>query len=582
MNAIDPVTAEVIRNAYNSIPEDMAAVMSRSAYSMIIYECNDFGIGLFDDKARLLGQFAGLPLFVGGLDSGLKAALEKFNPEELQDGDILTVNDTYMTGGHLMDVDVMGVIRYEGQLVGYTSVRAHWMDIGSASPGYPVNTTDIYQEGMRWGPTLVMRDGEFVRDVLDLFCINSRAPRMLVGDLSAQIAAIRMGSQRYRQLIDRFGLDVIRGTTDHILNLTEAKYRSFIASIPDGVYKAEGYADNDGISDEPVKLKVAVTVAGDDMTVDTTGTDRQTVGNLNTGLANSISAIRLALSFLYPDPDPKSNYGSFVPIHVVTEPGTVLHATEPAPCMHPHPVMLLIDLIIKALAPVLPEHVAAGLPGDSWNVYVMGEEPDSGESFMSGEALCGGWGACHHADGENALIHSAAGDFRNIPTELLESAYPFVVWRFGLGVDSGGGGKYRGGLNVVKEYELLTDATVSFHFDRSYMPQWGLFGGRDGARPRVMVYPSDGREPFQANKVESLQLPRGSRFICETGGGGGYGDPQERDPELVLRDVRDGFVSRRAAKEIYGVEVSHEVRPLQALAQDAAVAVGGDDMRVAE
>ena len=278
--SIDPITAEVVRNAYNSIAEDMAAVMSRSAYSMIIYECNDFGIAFFNENVELLGQFAGLPLFVGGLDSGLKAALQKFDPDELQDGDILTVNDTYMTGGHLMDVDVMGVIRYEGELVGYTSVRAHWLDIGTASPGYPVNTTNIFQEGLRWGPTLIMRNGEFVRDVLDIFCMNSRAPRVLVGDLSAQIAAIRQGSARYRQLIDRFGLDTVRRTTRHILDLTEAKYRSFIASIPDGKYEAEGYADNDGISDTPVKLKVTVTVAGDEMTIDTAGTDPQTVGNL--------------------------------------------------------------------------------------------------------------------------------------------------------------------------------------------------------------------------------------------------------------------------------------------------------------
>ena len=553
---IDPITAEVIRNAYNSIAEDMAAVMSRSAYSMIIYECNDFGIAFFNENVELLGQFAGLPLFVGGLDSGLKAALEKFDPDELQDGDILTVNDTYLTGGHLMDVDVIGVIRYQGELVGYTSVRAHWMDIGSASPGYPVNTTNIYQEGLRWGPTLIMRNGEFVQDVLDIFCMNSRAPKVLVGDLSAQIAAIRMGSQRYRQLIDRFGLDVVRRTTRNILDLTEARYRAFIGSIPDGAYEAEGYSDNDGISDDPVKLKVTVRVAGDEMTIDTTGTSPQTVGNLNTGLANSVSAARLAVSFLYPDPDPKANHGSFVPVHVVAEPGTVLYATEPAPCMHPHPVMLLIDLIIKALAPVLPNQVAAGLPGDSWNIFIMGQKPGSNEAFMSGEALCGGWGACKDADGENALIHSAAGDFRTIPVELLESAYPLLVRRFQLGVDSGGAGEHRGGLNVVKEYELLTDAILSFHFDRSYMPCWGLFGGHDGARPRVMVYPSDERGPFQANKIEELLLPKGSTFVGETGGGGGYGDPHQRDPHKVAQDVLNGYVSPDAAKTIYGVDPS--------------------------
>jgi N-methylhydantoinase B len=215
--------------------------------------------------------------------------------------------------------------------------------------------------------------------------------------------------------------------------------------------------------------------------------------------------------------------------------------------------MLMLDLVIKALAPVLPENVAAGLPGDSWNVFVMGQRPETGAFFVSGEALDGGWGACAKADGESALIHSAAGDFRNVPVETLEGRFPIRVRSFRLGRDSGGPGRFRGGLNVIKEYEVETDCRLTLHFDRALTPSWGLFGGRDGARPKVTLHPADGSPPRELLKVEQLPLSKGDRFVCETGGGGGYGNPRERDPERVKRDLLDGYVSPEAAREVYGL-----------------------------
>ncbi len=552
MSNTDPITSEVIRNAYNAIADDMSAVIARSAYSPIIYESHDYGIGIFDAKARLLGQYAGLPLFTGGLDAGLKATIEKYGYENLKDGDVFTVNDTYITGGHLNDVDVIGVVATDGVIDGFLCMRAHWNDIGTAEPGFPVNSRNIFQEGMRWGPTKIMDQGKWVQDVIDLLCINSRTPKTLMGDLKAQIAAIRLGAERMRWLVRRFGRDTLANATDHIFNATESKFRSFIASIPDGVYEAEGCSDNDGVTDDPVVVKVKVTIQGDRMLVDTTGSSKQRPGNLNTGFANTVSAVRLALALLYPEAEPDINDGSFRNIEVKAEKGSIFHAEDPAPCMRPHPVMLLIDLIVKALSPALPEHVAAGLPGDSWNVFVIGEDPRTGRLFMSGEALDGGWGASIEGDGASAVIHSAAGDFRNMPVETLESRNPVRINRLQLGVDSGGAGKFRGGLNVVKEYEVLTDATVTLHFDRARTPQWGLFGGKDGASPKVTVYKKDRPEGFVVNKVEQLPLKAGERFVCETGGGGGYGDPRERDPKLVREDLLNGSISEEAARTYYG------------------------------
>jgi N-methylhydantoinase B len=221
--------------------------------------------------------------------------------------------------------------------------------------------------------------------------------------------------------------------------------------------------------------------------------------------------------------------------------------------------MLMLDLVIKALAPVLPENAAAGLPGDSWNVFIMGEDPHTKAFFCSGEALDGGWGASLRTDGESAVIHSAAGDFRNMPVETLESRYPVLIKRFGLGPDSGGVGAHRGGLNVVKEYELLADAKLTLHFDRAHTPQWGLFGGGDGAKPKVTVFGTDKSAPEQVLKTEQLPLKQGARIIAETGGGGGYGEPIEREPELVRDDVMNGYVSVAAARQDYGVALTDEL-----------------------
>jgi N-methylhydantoinase B len=229
--------------------------------------------------------------------------------------------------------------------------------------------------------------------------------------------------------------------------------------------------------------------------------------------------------------------------------------------MHPHPGMLMLDLVIKSLAAVIPDCVAAGLPGDSWNVFVMGNRPDTGEFFVSGEAQEGGWGASAHADGESSLIHSAAGDFRNIPVETTESRHPIIIRRVALGRDSGGAGECRGGLNVVKEYELLTDSKVTLHFDRAKTPQWGLFGARAGAVPKVTLYPSDADETVEVLKVEQYPLKKGSRLVAESGGGGGYGSPLKRDPERVRLDVLNGYVSKEAAREVYGVVLIEDPDP---------------------
>ncbi len=242
-HSVDPVSTEVIRNAFNAIAEDMGAILNRSAYSPVIYECHDYGAALFNEKAETLGQAPGLPLFTGGLDAGIVATIEKYGAGGIADGDVFIVNDSYITGGHLNDVDIIGAIGYQNQLVGFACIRAHWSDVGMADPGFPVNTTQIYQEGLRLPPMRIMVDGQWVQDVLDVICLNSRLPKVLRGDLNAQVAAAKMGAQRMKALLGRFGLPTVRAATDRIFAATEAKFREFISHIPDGVYEAHGTSD---------------------------------------------------------------------------------------------------------------------------------------------------------------------------------------------------------------------------------------------------------------------------------------------------------------------------------------------------
>ena len=558
-NPLDAVTVEVLRNAFNAIADDMDAVLGRSAYSPVIYEMHDYGVAVFDAEGRTLGQAPGHPGFIGGLDWGIQAVLEKYGATGgMNEGDAFVINDSYVTGGHLSDVDVVVPIFHEATLAGFASSRAHWLDIGTAEPGFPVNTSNIHQEGIRLGATRVMHRGAWVDDIVDVLRWNTRMPTVLLGDLNAQIAAGRMAERRFADLIGRYGLKTISRATAAIYSNSEAAVRAFIADIPDGVYTAEGEPDDDFSTGERILVKVTVTVDGSDLTIDTTGSSPQAVSGINSGFANTVSAARLALMFLYPDPNPHVNYGSFVPLHVIAERGSIFAAVEPAACMHPHPVMLMLDLVIRALGPVLPDRVAAGLPGDSWNVFVRGNDPESGRPFISGESLVGGWGANSTHDGESAIIHSLGGDFRNVPVETLEARYPIRIRRLCLAADSGGTGRLRGGLGIIKEYEVLTDCKLTLHFDRTKTAQWGLFSGGTGARPVVEVWGAGEREPRRHSKVEQLQLRQGSSFIASTGGGGGFGWAHEREPEAVLRDARCRYVSREAAETAYGVAIHEE------------------------
>ncbi|WP_283137987.1 hydantoinase B/oxoprolinase family protein [Rhizohabitans arisaemae] len=540
-HAVDPVTVEVVRNAFSSIARQMNNNLARSAYTPIIYEMKDCSVGVFDRKGRLLGQSPGLPMFLGNLETGIKVTTEMLGgTEHYRPGDVFMVNDPYLVGSHTYDVTIFSPIFLGDRLVGFGATKAHWIDIGAKEAGRPVDTTEIYQEGYRFGPTYVYRAGEPQTQMLDYITRNSRLPRSVWGDLHAQISACRTGERRMVELCERFGVDVVEAAAEEIFAQCERLDREAVVAVPDGVYRAEGAMDSGGPGLPPVPVKVTVTVSGDRMTIDLTGSGGPTAGSVNSPLPGTVAGARLAYKCLI-NPNVPVTDGTFRNLSVVAPPGTVFNVAEPHATIYYYPPLgLMIDLVIRALADALPDAVVAGQPADPMNVTFVGTLPDGGR-YVTGEATAVGWGASSSGDGANGMINYGAGDLKNYPVEVLESRYPIRVLRYGLRDGSGGEGRFRGGLGIVREYETLAEETyLSLWLERSTLPGWGLHGGGDGAPTHGEIVTGDVRETVL--KTGARRLAKGARVLVMTGGGGGYGSPALRDPESLAADLADGYV----------------------------------------
>ncbi len=561
---IDPVTVEIIRNALNSSADDMNATLIRSAYTPIIYEAGDCVVALLDAQHRVLGQSAGLPIFLGNLETCTLATEERFGRAVWQPGDVWILNDSYLGGTHLNDVTIFGPVFVDTTLVGFTASRAHWIDVGSKDPGGSMDSVTIFQEGLRMGPQKLVTAGVDERSIIDIIITNVRFPYPTSGDMHAMIACIKMGEKRLQELVVRFGLETLEMARDEIFRQTEMLERAVIAAIPDGRYAAEGVLDNDGIDlDTPIPIRLTVTVSGESIDFDVTESADQTVGPVNCGVAQAVSALRVGYKLLV-SPDLPGNGGSFRSMTTQVREGSVLGARSPAACQwYFSHLGLLIDMVARALAPVLPDRVAGASHGDSMIILTAGTDPRVGREFVSLEATVGGWGAWEGSDGESALINNVNGSLKDIPIEVYETRYPWRVNEYRMRPDSGGSGRWRGGNGVVREYEAQTDMTVSLWFERSRQPAWGLFGGEDAVGPDVVINPGRPDER-RILKVNGMRVRKGDVIRCATGGGGGYGDPVARASAEVEADIMDRFVSPAAARSRYGF--GEDVSPSEASA----------------
>lgn len=538
----DPITIEILRNAFIMAAEEMNAALIRSAYTPVIYESKDCAVALIDSRHRVLGQSSGIPLFLGNLEACTLATEEMFGREVWAQGDIWIMNDAYLTGTHMHDVTVFAPIFYRGELTGFAASRAHWLDIGAKDPGVPMDSVEIFQEGVRLPPTLVMRGGRPVRDIWAIIESNVRFPRSAIGDMKAQFAVASIGERRLGALFDRYGRDTVEAAAEEIFRQCEQLDREAVRAIPDGVYTAEGFLDTDGVGDEPVRMKVKITVEGERLIFDLTETDGPGQGPINCGAVQTLSACRLAFKYLFNSRQPV-NGGAFRPLGVITRPGSILHARSPSACQfYFTPLGLMIDLICAALAPALPETVPAAHYGDGMIFQFTGVHPRTNTLFLDNEPHVGGWGASSGRDGEDGMIWTLSGNFHDMPIEVFESKFPARVTEYGYRQDSAGAGKWRGGNGIIREYRMTTDTEMSLWFERSGNPAWGLFGGRAGAPPEVIINPGTLGET-RLLKTNRLPLREGDTVRCYTGGGGGYGNPLDRDPEAVLADLVDGHIS---------------------------------------
>jgi N-methylhydantoinase B len=556
-DAADPVTLEILRNAFVAITDEMKSVLMRTAYNNIIYEALDFTVGLFDADGNTISIGLGLPMFIRGLSDTIKAKIAHFGLEGIEPGDILLTNDAYLTGSHLNHMVFTLPIFHDGELVAFAASMAHWQDVGGVLSG---STRDIFSEGLQLPIVKIFKRGEQDRELTEIIRANVRMPELAMGDFRAQVAAARTGEARFKRLVERYGVQAVKTAIRQLFDYSERLAASAVARIPDGVYEAESFMDDDGVGSENIRLPVRVTVSGSELTVDLSEVSRQVAGYFNSGQTAGHAAAQVAFKCLTTPLLLPINDGAFRPLKVILPPGRVVSALKPAAMRWWMTIpMTLVDTIFKALTPAMPKSGIAGHHGDLCASEIFGVDPRTGRFFLRHVSLPGGgWGAKHDSDGACATVAINDGDTHNAPVESNEAKLPVVIERYGLRQDSGGPGRYRGGLGVEMRVRLTVPAYLNTHVERTQCPPWGAMGGKEGSANRVRIVRSDGSEVRIGNgKFDSVRLEAGDSYIVESGGGGGFGDPFERPAEEVLRDVRNGYVSIPAAALDYGIVITH-------------------------
>jgi N-methylhydantoinase B len=557
--AVDPVIAEIMRNGVIAVTEEMKTNLMRTAYNMIIYEALDFTVGLFTPDGETVSIGIGLPMFIRGMAETVKAKIRHFGKAGIHPGDIYVTNDAYITGSHLNHVTLTLPIFHEGVLVGFSCCMAHWIDIGGTLGGM---TTDIYSEGLQI-PILKYQDrGKVNQDLVDIIRQNVRLPSRALGDLRAQVTAVKTGERRFLELIGRYGRGPAAAAIAAIMDRSEAAARAATRSIPDGVYEAESFMDDDGISvGKPIPIRVRVEVRGEEMTIDLTEVSRQVRGFFNSGITTGHACTQVAYKCLTSPTDYPINDGSFRGLKAIVPQGRVISATRPAPMRWwmTFP-MTIVDTVFKALAPAIPDRVIAGHHADLLVAQFHGINAKTSEFFIGNFGpLGGGWGAKRTEDGVSGTVCINDGDTHNSPNEQVEAKFPIVVERYALVPDSGGAGRHRGGLGVERVVRARTDITLNTQIERAHCRPWGLDCGRDGKGNAVALrFGTKWKTEFPNAKVLVAQIKAGDAFRLRSGGGGGYGSPLERPVEDVCADVRQGYVSVHEAAEFYGVVIDGE------------------------
>jgi len=559
--AVDAFTAEVIRSAVVAITGEMKTNLMRTAYHTIIYEAEDFTVGLFDADGNTISIGLGLPMFIRGLSDSIKSKIEFWGKENIEPGDILLTNDSYVMGSHLNHMIFTLPVFNDGELVAFSSSMAHWQDIGGQLGGV---TRDIYSEGLQMPFVKIFRAGKENPEISSIIRANVRVPERAMGDMRAQLASIRTGERRLMQLLQRYGNRAFKESIALVFEQSEKLARAAVRQIPDGIYEAESFMDDDGVNiGRHIPIKVRVEVQGDEMTIDLTGVSPQVAGFYNSGVTAGRSAAEVVFKCITAPLLLPINDGSFRPLKIILPPGRVVSAVKPAPVRVWMTVpMTVSDTLFKALAQACPERTIAAHYADLCIVNPQGFDAETGRYFWSHIGHPGGgWGAKSDQDGMSATVALNDGDTHNSPVEATEAKSPIIVERRELRQDSGGAGKFRGGLGVAQQVHMRKPANIYSRMERTICAPWGLHGGNVALANRISILRNNGvTEKFPTGKIKPTDLAEGEGFLVETAGGGGFWSPLERTPERVLADVRSGYVSLEAAQRDYGVVIHQQGR----------------------
>ena len=543
--SVNPITVEVVRSGLAHVANEMATVLRKTSYNMMIYEVRDYCVGIVDPEGNILSQnFGALPIFLADLGPAIVDGVRMHGRDGFQPGDVLIMNHPYVCGQHLNNVVVYTPFFHRGELVAFLAVRAHWIDIGGTRVGFGFSgTREIYEEGLQFRSLKLYRGEQPNQDIFQIITDNVRFAESCLGDLRAQIAACRVGDRGLGALVKRYGLDVFLQCVKTIWHQSEALAREQVARIKPGKYEAEALFDSDGVNlDRPVPLKVKVEVGGGEMTIDFSEISDQVPGSINSGESGAVAAARVAFKSLVAPSSPIDE-GCFRPLKIVIPAGKILSATPPAPVGNwSRTLPTVIDLILRALAPAMPDKVAAGHKGDMGGYAFFGTDPRTGRRFLCQTIMGGGWGGRAHEDGENATVSMCQGDVQNAPIELQEIYYPVVIEHQRLREGSGGAGKFRGGLGIEISVRVLCDAFTNINVERQRTAPWGLFNGENGAAAKALVKQTPDDAGAWLTKKPNFPLKKGGSVTFFTAGGGGHGSAKDRSRELVERDRRLGYV----------------------------------------
>ena len=543
----DPITSEIIRNSLNSAAEQMKKALVRSAFSPIIYEVLDFASAIYDKNYCMLSQSPSLPGFMGTLSFCVEQAVKEVGGEEnIFDGDIIIYNNPYGSGSHSQDAALVKPVFIENKLIGYTAIKAHWLDTGGKEP-YSTDTVDVFQEGTIYPGLKLYRKGKLEEDIFKLIKANSRVPKAIEGDLNAQLNGIIAGANALKRIVNKFGYELFYASVLEIYEHGEKLVRKSLEKIPDGTYSGFGQMDSNGVDEGVVKFKISIEVKGSDLILDFTDAPDQQNGPINCPLPSTVSKARVAFSMMAGN-GAQPIVGFFRPLIVKTKKGTMFNPVSPAPCfLNGWPGLQVIEVIYRILSEKLPEAFPASSGGCLAAAVWWGKREKDGEPWADGAPHPVGQGGFYNGDGVTSMHHNSAGT-RISPTEIWESKNPWLINKIELAKDSCGAGEFRGGLGLDLEFEMIEETFITTVVERTQNPPWGIKDGKAGRANNVQVIKKNGDKFFMPKK-SGYKLDKGDKIIFLTGGGGCYGNPEFRKIDKIEYDLKQEYLSKKYVEE---------------------------------